>query len=239
VKSFNVKVSLIGVTMFLLLAASLTGFVMPTAAVASLPIDDTTTTTDGGDTSANNATMSENNTSSIATTIDLTDEPFAVGHYRSVPTNISEIQVQFTFEGNTTITVPNSTETITTRDTGQGNVTFLPGGGANVIRGQIHMTTEDGSENATADFTEFMKSDASTGIGVAYFSTSSNGRLAPLNNMIAAFLDEIQPNEDSIVRFFEWKSGGEAPIDNVTTIGGGNDTTTTEITTETPVIPTP
>lgn len=29
--------------------------------------------------------------------------------------------------------------------------------------------------------------------------------------MIAVFLDEIQANENSIVRFFEWKSGGGAP----------------------------
>ncbi len=246
-KFLNVKVSLTGMISLLLLAASLLGFsyVLPTAAVASLPIDDTRTA--GSDTSVNNTTtMSENNTSSSATTssattIDLADEPFAVGHYRSVPTNISETQVQFAFEGNTTITVPNSTETIRTTDTGQGNVTFLPGGGANVIRAQIHMTTEDGSENATGDFTEYMKSEESTGIGVAYFSTSSTGgMLTPLNNMIAVFLDEIQPNEDSIVRFFEWKSGG-APIGNgnVTTISGGNDTTTTKITTETPVISTP
>jgi hypothetical protein len=242
VKSLNVRVSLIGLTMFLLLAASLTGFVMPTTALASLPIDDTTITTDGGDTSVNNTTMSENNmSSSAATTIDLADEPFAVGHYRSAPTNISETQVQFTIEGNTTITLPNSTETITTRDTGQGNVTFLPGGGANVIRGQIHMTTEDGSENATADFTEYMKGEESTGVGVAYFSTSSTGGiLTPLNNMIAVYLDEIQPNQDSIVRFFEWKSGGGAHIsnENSTTIGGGNDNTTMT-TTETPVILTP
>jgi hypothetical protein len=191
---------------------------MPIAAVASLPIDNITTDGGGGTSANNTATMSENNTSSSATTtIDLANEPFAVGHYRSVPNNISETQVQFTFEGNTTITLPNSTETIRTRDTGQGNVTFLPRGGANVIRGQIHMTTEDGSENATAAFTEFMKSEASRGIGVAYFSTSSTrGMLTPLNNTIADYLDETQPNGDSIVRFFEWKGGG-ALIGNVTT----------------------
>ena len=45
---------------------------------------------------------------------------------------------KFTFEGNTSITIPNSTEMITTRDAGQGNVTFLAGG-AVVIHAQIHM----------------------------------------------------------------------------------------------------
>jgi hypothetical protein len=226
VLNVKVKVSRMGTISLLLLVAPLLGFtsVMPTA-VASLPIDDTTT---------------DDGTPTTTTTVELADEPFAVGHYRTVSDNMtSEGQVEFTFEGNTTITLPNSTEMITTRDTGQGNVTFLPRGGA-VIRAQIHMTTEDGSENATGDFTEFMKSDESTGIGVGYFSTSSTGgMLAPLNNMIAVFLDEIQPNEDSIVRFFEWKSDG-APIsnDNGTTIGGGNGNTTMT-TTETSVIPTP
>jgi hypothetical protein len=226
VLNVKVKVSRMGTISLLLLVAPLLGFtsVMPTA-VASLPIDDTTT---------------DDGTPTTTTTVELADEPFAVGHYRTVSDNMtSEGQVEFTFEGNTTITLPNSTEMITTRDTGQGNVTFLPRGGA-VIRAQIHMTTEDGSENATGDFTEFMKCDESTGIGVGYFSTSSTGgMLAPLNNMIAVFLDEIQPNEDSIVRFFEWKSDG-APIsnDNGTTIGGGNGNTTMT-TTETSVIPTP
>jgi hypothetical protein len=244
VKVLNVKVNRTGTISLLLLVAPLLGFtsVMPTA-VASLPIDDTTTddgtptTTMSDNTSLNGTTPT---TTTTTTTVELADEPFAVGHYRTVSDNMtSEGQVEFTFEGNTTITLPNSTEMITTRDTGQGNVTFLPRGGA-VIRAQIHMTTEDGSENATGDFTEFMKSDESTGIGVGYFSTSSTGGvLAPLNNMIAVFLDEIQPNEDSIVRFFEWKSDG-APIsnDNDTTIGGGNGNTTMT-TTETSVIPTP
>jgi hypothetical protein len=243
VKSLNVKVSLIGTTMFLLLAASLLGFnsVMPTAA-ASLPIDDPTTTTGGGDTSASNTTTMSENTSSSATTsaaiIELADEPFAVGHYRTVSNNMtSQTQVQFTFEGNTTITVPNSTETIKTIDRGQGNVTFLPEGGGVVIRGQIQMTTEDGSENATADFTEYMKSEESRGVGVAYFSTSSTENLALLNNMIALYLDEIQPNEDSIVSFFEWKSGGAVPIGTGTTTSSANNTTMT--TTQTPVTSTP
>jgi len=211
--------TLAGMTLsFLLLIATPTGFGISTAA-ASLPLDNTTRT-DGGDTSANTS-MSENNGFSN-TTINLADEPIAIGHYRTVSNNMTgEGQVLFTFEGNTTIAVPNSTETIMTMDTGQGNVTFLLGGGT-VIRGQIHMTTEDGSENATADFTEFLRSEASTGIGVAYFSTSSTENLAPLNNITAVYLDEIQPNEDSIVRFFEWKSGDLVPMSTDPTSGANN-----------------
>lgn len=195
-KPVYLRISLAGITSFLLVVASLLGFgsVMPKAAASTR--------------------------STTTPRVDLEDKPFAVGHYRSTPTNISETQVQFTFEGNTTITLPNSTETITTSDTGQGNVTFLPGeegGGSGAIRGQIHMTTQDGSDNATGDFAEFMRTDESTGVGIAYFfsTNSTGGMLAPLTNKITVFLDEVQSNEDSVVRFFEWKSGD-----------GGNDTNT-------------
>jgi hypothetical protein len=216
-KPLNVKISLAGMTSFLLVAASLLGFssVMPTAA-ASLSIDDATTTApedNGGTTTTLSDNTSLNATTSSATTstVELTEEPFAVGHYRTVSENITD-EIQFSFEGNTTITLPNATETITTRDTGEGTFSFLPGGGGGSPSGQIHMTTEDGSESATADFIEFIKFESSsTGIGIAYFSTNSTGMLAPLNNMIAVFLDEVQPNEDSILRFFEWKSDGGAP----------------------------
>jgi hypothetical protein len=100
------------------------------------------------------------------------------------------------------------------------------------------MITQDGSENATGDFTEFMRTDESTGIGIAYFfstNSTAGGMLAPLNNNIAVFLDEVQSNEYSIVRFFEWKSGEERgalrDIDNgastsTTNGSGGNDTNT-------------
>lgn len=219
----NVKFSLAGITSFLLVAASLLSFnsVMPTAA-ASLSIDDATTTS-AEDNGGTTTTLSDNTSLNATTsTVELTEEPFAVGHYRTVSENITdEAQTQFSFEGNTRITLPNATETITTRDTGEGTFSFLPGGGGGSPRGQIHMTTEDGSESVIADFVEFIKFESSfTGIGIAYFSTNSTGMLAPLNNMIAVFLDEVQPNEDSILRFFEWKSGG-APT------GISNNSTTT------------
>ena len=144
-------------------------------------------------------------------------------------------QLQIVFEGSTTITLPNSTETITTRDTGEGLITSLPGGG--VIRGQIQMSTEDGSESVTADFTEFVRFESPTAIGVAYFSTNStDGMLAPLNNMIAVSLDEEQPNGDVVVRLFEWKVGGGGGATNLgnnnndSTTSNVNDTTTTATT---------
>jgi hypothetical protein len=240
-KSLNVKVSPAGMISLLLLAASLTGIssLVPTAA-ASLPVDDTIA---GGNTSATTR-MADDTPSNSTTTlnVDLSDEPFAVGQYRTVVSDnmTSETKVRFTFKGNTTITIPNSTETINTKDRGRGSITFLTGGGG-AIAGKIRLITEDRSENATVQFTEFFKDEISRGIGVAYFSTNSTGMLAPLNNMIAGFIDEEQPNGDSILRFFEWKSGG-VPIgnDNSTTFGSVllRDDNSTMTTNETSVIPT-
>ena len=207
-KSLNTKVSVASITFLLLVGTSLVGFsfVMPIA-VASSSIDDTTTTTataqDNEGTATTTAIMSDNTslnattttptTPTTTSTVELAEEPFAVGHYRTVSENmITETEAQFSVEGNTTITLPNSSEAITTRDTGEGIFSLLPGGSGGSPSGQIHMTTEDGSESATGHFSEFIKFDSSTGIGVAYFSTNSTaGMLTPLNNMIAVFLDEV------------------------------------------------
>lgn len=238
VKPVNVKVSLTSMTSYLLIAASsLLGFssVMSTEeTVASSPIDGDNTTTVSGATTPTD-TMSNNNTSLNTTTsstpitsnVELEEEPFAVGRYSPVSVNmINETQqVQIVFEGGTTITLPNSTETITTRDTGEGLITSLPGGG--VIRGQIQMSTEEGSESATVDLTEYFLDESPTAINLAYFSTNSTGMLAPLNNMIAVSLDEEQPNGDVVVRLFEWKvggGGGGAP-----NLGNNNDNTTSNV----------
>ena len=249
VKPVNVKVSLTSMTSYLLIAASLLlGFssVMSTEEAAASPIDADNTTTVGGATTPTD-TMSNNNTSlntatsstPITSNVELEEEPFAVGRYSPVSVNmINETQqLQIVFEGSTTITLPNFTETITTRDTGEGLITSLPGGG--VIRGQIQMSTEEGSESATVDLTEYFLDESPTAINLAYFSTNSTGMLAPLNNMIAVSLDEEQPNGDVVVRLFEWKvggGGGGAPNlgnnnnNNDNTTSNVNDTTTTTAT---------
>jgi hypothetical protein len=248
VKPVNVKVSLTSMTSYLLIAvSSLLGFssVMSTEEeAAASPMDGDNTTTVGGATTPTD-TMSNNNTSLNTTTsstpitsnVELEEEPFAVGRYSPVSVNMineTQQQLQIVFEGSTTITLPNSTETITTRDTGEGLITSLPGGG--VIRGQIQMSTEEGSESATVDLTEYFLDESPTAINLAYFSTNSTGMLAPLNNMIAVSLDEEQPNGDVVVRLFEWKvggGGGGAPNlgnNNDNTTSNVNDTTTTTAT---------
>ena len=103
---------------------------------------------------------------------------------------------------------PGSTEPITTRDEGEGILTFLPGGGG-ILREEIHMnaTHRDGSETATADITEYFVDESPTSISLVYFSTNSTGLLTALNNMVAVSLDEQQANGDVVSRGFEWKHG--------------------------------
>ncbi len=80
---------------------------------------------------------------------------------------ISQTETQLSFEGNTTIISPNTNETIMTRDTGEAIFSLLPAHGSGIIRGQFHMTKEDGSESATADFTEFVRFESPRAIGIA------------------------------------------------------------------------
>jgi hypothetical protein len=195
--------------------------VIPTAA-ASI-IDDNLTAASGATTAI---TMPNDdaalNVITTTTNVELGEKPFAVGRYIPAIENVinETQQVQIALEGSTTITLPNSTETITTRDTGEGVITSLPGGG--IIRAQIQMSAEeDESESVTVDLTQYHLDEIpTTAISLAYFSTNSTGMMAPLNNMIAVSLDEEQPNGDVISRFFEWDVRSRAP----TTIGTINNT---------------
>ena len=135
-------------------------------------------------------------------TITLAEKPFLREHGRTVAaTPINQTHIQISLAGNGTITLPNSTETVMTKDTGNAIARLTPTG--NIVNGQIHLSTEDRSENATVFFTEIGQKQK--GIGVAYFITNSTGKLAFLNNLVAVIQDEIQPNGDTMITAWEWR----------------------------------
>jgi hypothetical protein len=135
-------------------------------------------------------------------TINLAEKPFLVERGKTVAaTPINQTHIQISLAGNGTIMLPNSTETVMTKDTGNAIARLTPTG--NIAHGQIHISTEDGSENATVLFTEIGQNEK--GIGVAYFITNSTGKLAFLNNMVAVIQDELQPNGDTLITAWEWK----------------------------------
>jgi plastocyanin len=138
------------------------------------------------------------------TSLEISDRPLAVGHYITASENSVNNTLQISVVGNTTITLPNSTETITTNDTGNVTITFTESG-AGILEAQLLLTTADGLENATVTATEFFSSENAPGRGIASFSTDSTGRLAPLDGVIAATLDEDQPDGSARVSFFEWR----------------------------------
>lgn len=133
--------------------------------------------------------------------IILAEKPFLIEHGRTVAANpINQTHIQIALAGNGTITLPNSTETVMTKDIGSAIARLTPTG--NIAQGQIHISTEDGSENATVFFTEIGQNEK--GIGVAYFTTNSTGRLAFLDNMVGVIQDEVQPNGDTFITAWEW-----------------------------------
>ncbi len=185
-----------------------------TGVYAQIPTPTTPTTPPTPTMPPTNQTTLETNvtttTAAAPISLEFEEEPFAESRLREVSENvISETQqVEVVYEGSTTITtLPNTTETITTTDVGEGILTFIPGGG--VFHGQLQLTTEDGSESATALFTEHFNEESPTAISLAQFITNSTGVLAPLNNMIAITLDQEQPDGSLIIRYFEWEESGD------------------------------
>jgi hypothetical protein len=184
----------------LLLAATLAaaGFGIALLAITQGVTASASVTTDATET---NESISLSNNSNNA--ITLANKPFLVEHGRTVAANpINQTHIQISLVGNGTIMLPNSTETVKTKDTGNAIARLTPTG--NIAQGQIHISTEDGSENATVFFTEIGQNER--GVGVAYFSTNSTGKLAFLDNMVAVIQDEVQPNGDTMITAWEWRA---------------------------------
>lgn len=151
-----------------------------------------------------NSTVSTTIPSSV---IELSLQPIYQEHVRDVSeTLINQTHAQLIVEGNGTLTLPNSTETIKTTSTGSGIVSIF-----STFAGKVILTTEDGSENATATSYEIARSNKEEGIGkgiaIAIIHTNSTGRLAPLDGMILVGQEEFQPDGRALLTYWEWQSG--------------------------------
>jgi hypothetical protein len=156
-------------------------------------------------------TATPSNTTSTTTlsspVIELSSQPVYQEHVRDVSeTLINQTHAQLVVEGNGTLTLPNSTESIRTTSTGSGIVSIF-----STFAGKEILTTEDGSENATAISYEIARSNKEQGIGkgisIAVIHTNSTGRLAPLDGMILVGLEEFQPDGRALLTYWEWQSG--------------------------------
>ena len=196
-ESLDTKISLAGMTSFLLVAASLLGFssVIPTVTATTATTDDDTTTT------------TTTTTSSQAGIIELSAQPVYQERQIGVgETAINQTHVELANSGNGTLTLPNTTETISTTSTGS-IIVSLDGNGA----GKEVITTEDGSESVTATIYAIARfgMEGGRGITIALLDTNSTGRLAPLDGMILAGQIEIPlpPEEPALITLWEWQSG--------------------------------
>jgi hypothetical protein len=177
--------------------------ISPTPMTAALAQEENNTTA--------SATISNTTTTtSAASSSGIELSPELVYQERSrevgeIPINQTDIQV--TFSGNGTINLPNSTETIMTTSIGSGISSFIDG----TFAGKEILTTEDGSENATATVYEIgqfnMQDGTGRGIAIAVFHTNSTGKLAPLDGMILTGQDEFLPDGSAFITFWEWQSG--------------------------------
>jgi hypothetical protein len=144
--------------------------------------------------------------------IELSPEPvYQERQIRESRTAINETHFQVAISGNGTLSLPNTTDTISTTSTGSV-LSALDG----TATGKEVITTEDGSESATATTYGIARLEARRGIMIALFDTNSTGILAPLDGMILAGQIEYPPEEThSIITLWEWQS--RIPLPTTTT----------------------
>jgi hypothetical protein len=177
--------------------AAATIFTLAIMATSSMAALATTATT------GSNATT----TTSSFSDIELSPQPVYQEHVRDVnETLINQTHAHLIVEGNGTLTLPNSIESIRTTSTGSGIVSIF-----STFAGKEILTTEDGTENATAISYEIARSNKEQGIGkgiaIAVIHTNSTGRLAPLDGMILVGQEEFQPDGRALLTYWEWQSG--------------------------------
>jgi hypothetical protein len=140
--------------------------------------------------------------------IELSPEPvYQERQIRESRTAINETHFQVAISGNGTLTLPNTTDTISTTSTGSV-LSALDG----TATGKEVITTEDGSESATATTYGIARLEARRGIMIALVDTNPTGILAPFNGMILAGQIEYPPEEThSLITLWEWQSGVPLP----------------------------
>ena len=141
-------------------------------------------------------------------------------------TPINQTHIAVTHTGNGTLTLPNSNQTINVISNGTAIFSFATPSA--IAKETIRAPN---GETVTITFYEIIQfsnpAEAPLGGGKGFkiikFHTNSTGMLAPLNGVIAAGINDIQPNGVSELTAWRWESGIPLPATD-TTSGGGNNT---------------
>jgi hypothetical protein len=119
---------------------------------------------------------------------------------------INQTHAEFVVSANGTLILTNGTETIRTNSTKSGIVSMKDG----TFAGKEILTSEDGSENATATIYEIirfnMEAGNGTGVAIALFHTNSTELLAPLDGMILTGRGELYTDETGLHSSWKWQS---------------------------------
>jgi hypothetical protein len=192
--------------------------------------------TNGNSTTTTNTTSVEGEEEIVSTTNTTTNNNvsnallgrlFSYDEGEDVESNVNplnETYIEISYSGNRIILPPNSTGAINATETGNITINIQPNGLSFNQGHAIIMTEsgaeeeEEGGENATISFVLLTRTNpdgSGSGTSVTYFSTSSTGQLAFLDNMIAIGQVEYSP-EEGINRFAEWEwKGGTLPFENL------------------------
>jgi len=149
-------------------------------------------------------------------------------------TPINQTHISATHIGNGTLTLPNSNQTINVISNGTAIASLA-------TPSAIAKTTirAPNGETATLTFYEIIQFSNPTeaplgggkGIKIIIFHTNSTGMLAPLNGVIAAGINDIQPNGESELTAWRWESGIPLSTNMTTTSTNADPTSETNVTT--------
>src|SRR5918997_6534525 len=166
----------------------------------------------------NNTTAASTPSSTTATTatntssgIKLSPQPI---YQESTPpgsvTPINQTHIAATHTGNGTLTLPNSNQTINVISNGSAIASLATPSA--IAKETIRAPN---GETATTTFYEIIQFSnpaeaplgGGKGIKIIIFHTNSTGMLAPLDGVIAAGINDLQPNGESELTAWRWESG--------------------------------
>jgi hypothetical protein len=149
---------------------------------------------------------------------------------------INQTHSMATFEGNGTMTVPDTGEVINMTNNGTAFGNIVPQANNTVVSyGRENVFSVDDGDTSAITFFEIIQYDPATlqgnGLVTAVFDNNATGSLAPFNGMLVVGTHEEDPaTQTVIIRLWEWESGipipaapnaattmGRAPLMNTTT----------------------
>ncbi len=203
--------------------------IMLTSTTIASPVAATTTTT------ASAGTTTTTSSAAPSSGIKLSPQPI---YQESVPpgsvTPINQTHIAVTHTGNGTLTIPNSNQTINVISNGTAIASLATPSA--IAKETIRAPN---GESVTTTFYEIIQfsnpAEAPLGGGkgfkVIIFHTNSTGMLAPLNGVIAAGINDLQPNGESELTAWRWESGIPLSTNMTTTSTNAAPTSETNVTT--------